>query len=115
MYERKQPTIACRPTKSQLETLEQWCATHPDDEGNTPPLAEALRAAIDALAIMERRRAQTRDRKKARQAAEARIREAAAQLYGPAQATCPGCQQMAPAKYIQCWGLCETCMRDMPF
>lgn len=54
-------TIAFRPTAKQLQVLEQWIASHQEPAGEQLTPSDALRAAVDALETMEKRRAQQRE------------------------------------------------------
>lgn len=68
-------TIAFRPTAKQLQILDEWITSHQEQDGDTLTTSDALRAAIDALAAMEKRRAQAKERNKRWRAAEAHLRE----------------------------------------
>lgn len=56
--------VAIRITARQRTIIEKWLADHPGTEDLPVTASDALRAAIDALDMMERRRANQRANRK---------------------------------------------------
>lgn len=55
--------VACRASPHQLEVLAEWIRNHPRAHGEPASESDALRAAIDALEIMEHKRTIARIRR----------------------------------------------------
>lgn len=56
-----EPSIGFRPTAAEAQILAQWITDHTQEGGEAPTTSDALRAAIDALKLIERRKAQQRE------------------------------------------------------